>query len=280
MIKVLDKYEIYLQNSGKSDNTVRSYMLHIRCYIKWYSKNYGSDFTQLYRANILDYISYMRNIQKLNGKTINAKLSALMSFNDYLIEQGVQTDYVVTKKDNIKIQNQYASPSIVDKQEVERFRQTILTNQGKRDYAIVTILAYAGLRISEVLSLTLLDIDLIARELNVSDGKGNKQRTVYINDKIINAVKEYLKERNSDSDILFVSRQNDRINRTRINQIFNKYSDKITPHTLRHFYCSNAIDSGFSIHEVANQAGHSNIHTTLLYSNPTKEKMKEKANLL
>lgn len=277
---MLDKYEIYLQNSGKSDNTIRSYMLHIGGYITWYSKTYGSDLTQLYRANVLDYISYMRNIQKVNAKTINAKLSALMSFNDYLIEQGIQTDYVVTKKDNIKIQNQYASPSIVDKQEVEHLRQTILTNQGKRDYAIVTILAYAGLRISEVLDLTLSDIDLVARELNVSDGKGNKQRTVYINDKIINAVKEYLKERNSDSDILFVSRQNDRINRSRINQIFNKYSDKITPHTLRHFYCSNAIESGFSIHEVANQAGHSNIHTTLLYSNPTKEKMKEKANLL
>lgn len=62
--------------------------------------------------------------------------------------------------------------------------------------------------------------------------------------------------------------------------MFKKYSDKITPHTLRHFYCSNALESGYSVHEVANQAGHSNIHTTLLYTNPTKEKMKDKAELL
>ena len=52
------------------------------------------------------------------------------------------------------------------------------------------------------------------------------------------------------------------------------------PHTLRHFFCSNALESGYDINEVANQAGHSNIHTTLLYTNPTREKMKEKANRL
>lgn len=102
----------------------------------------------------------------------------------------------------------------------------------------------------------------------------------FINDKIINAVKEYMKERKSDSEYLFTSRQSDRVNRTRINQIFNKCSDEITPHTLRHFYCTNVLEAGYSVHEVANQAGHSNIHTTLIYTNPSWEKMKDKANLL
>jgi site-specific recombinase XerD len=249
--------------------------------MSWYNQTFGEDFNILFRANILDYISYLRNIKKSNAKTINAKLSAIMSFNEYLIDKGIQTDIVLTKKDYIKIQNEYASPSIISKQEVEKFRQTILKKQGKRDYAIVTIMAYAGLRISEALNIKMSDYNIYSEELTVKDGKGKKQRIVYLNDKIINSIKEYLKERNSKSDYLFISRENDNINRTRINQIFNKYSDKITPHTLRHFYCSNAIESGgYSIHEVANQAGHSNIHTTLLYTNPSREKMKEKANKL
>lgn len=277
---MLEDYREYLVNSGKADNTVKSYLLHIKNYISWYSQTYGESATRLYRANILDYISFLKNISKASAKTVNAKLSALMDYNQFLIDNGVQSDIVLTKKDNIKVQNQYASPSIVNKQEIEQFRQTILTHQGTRDYAIVTIMAYAGLRVSEVLNIIASNLDLVTRELIVADGKGNKQRVVYLNDKIINAIKEYLKERNSDSEYLFVSRESDKINRTRINQIFNKYSDKITPHTLRHFYCSNALESGYSIHEVANQAGHSNIHTTLLYSNPSKEKMKEKANLL
>lgn len=277
---MIEKYKEYLQQDGKSDNTIKSYLLHINGYKIWYQDTYGEALQCLYRANILDYISYLKNIKKANARTINAKLSALMNYNEYLIKFGIQNDIVLTKKDNIKIQNQYASPSIISKPDVEQFRQTILVNQGKRDYAIVTIMAYAGLRISEVLNITISSIDLIGKELTVSDGKGSKQRIVYLNDKIVNAVKEYIQERNHDSKYLFVSRQGNKINRTRINQIFNKYSDKITPHTLRHFYCSNAIESGYSIHEVANQAGHSNIHTTLLYSNPSKEKMKEKANLL
>lgn len=276
-----DEYKDYLIDLGKSENTVTSYLLHIKGYITWYKQTFGEEFHFLFRANILDYISYLRNIKKSNAKTINAKLSALMSLNEYLIDKGIQTDIILTKKDYIKIQNEYASPSIISKQEVEKFRQTILVNQGKRDYTIVTIMAYAGLRISEALNIKLSDYNLVSQELTVKDGKGNKQRIVYLNDKVINAVKEYLKERNSQSEFLFVSRENDSINRTRINQIFNKYSDKITPHTLRHFYCSNAIESGgYSIHEVANQAGHSNIHTTLLYTNPSREKMKEKANKL
>lgn len=86
--------------------------------------------------------------------------------------------------------------------------------------------------------------------------------------------------RDSDSPYLFVSRQNRKLSPSRINQIFNQYSDVITPKTLRHYFCSNALQNGYAIHEVANQAGHSNVQTTLIYSNPTVKEMKEKANRL
>ena len=142
-------------------------------------------------------------------------------------------------------------------------------------------MAYAGLRVSEVVNLKIEDITLQAREMIVRSGKGDKQRLVYLNDKIIHALQEYLRIRpKTESPHLFPSRQGGKLNRTRFNQIFNQNSDIITPHTLRHFYCSNALDSGYSIAEVANQAGHSNVQTTLRYTNPTREKMKEKANLL
>ncbi len=277
---MVDKYKNYLLENGKAYNTINSYALHIEEYFKWYKQTYGAKFEKLYRANILDYVSFLRNIKKTSAKTVNAKLSALMSFNEFLIACKIQDDIVINKKDFIKVQNQYASPSIVNKQDVEAFRQKILVNQGKRDYAIVTILAYAGLRISELLNLNIDDVDLIGRQITITNGKGKKQRIVFINDAISHAVKEYLQERNSNSKYLFVSRQGENINRTRINQIFNKYSDNITPHTLRHFFCSRSIECGYSIHQVANLAGHSNIHTTLLYTNPSIEEMKEKANLL
>ena len=175
----------------------------------------------------------------------------------------------------------YASPSTVIKADVERFRQEILEQNGTRDYAIVTILAYAGLRISECLQLRMEDVSLKAKEIAVRRGKGDKMRVVFIGDKVVNAVREYLKERpDPDSPYLFPGRNGEHLSRGQVNRIFNAHSDSITPHTLRHFFCSNALESGYDINEVANQAGHSNIHTTLLYTNPTREKMKEKANRL
>ena len=162
---------------------------------------------------------------------------------------------------------------------MDAFRQRLLESGNKRDYAIVTLYAYSGLRRTECVNLLLEQMDLVSKEIRVV-GKGDKQRLVYINDKIVHAIREYLKERRSESPYLFVSRQSGKLAPSRINQIFNQYSDCITPKTLRHYFCSHALESGYSIHEIANQAGHSNVQTTLIYSNPTAKEMKEKANRL
>lgn len=278
---MLEKFCGFLVERGRAENTISSYRQSVGDYMKWYEATFGEPMTQLYRINVLDYISYLRNVKRLTNRSINAKLSALQSFNDYLIEEGAQTDIVLTEKDHLKVQIGYANPSTVSRDQVEAFRQRILVGSGVRDYAIATILAYAGLRISECLDLYPEDVSLVAKEITVRHGKNGKSRVVYIGDKVINAVREYLKERpDTGSPYLFISRQGERLTRGQVNRIFRAYSKEIKPHTLRHFFCSIAIESGYSIDEVANQAGHSNVHTTLLYTNPTREKMKEKANLL
>lgn len=278
---MLDRFCEYLAAQGKAENTVKSYRQAVGDYIKWYEATFGEQVQQLYRANVLDYISHLRAVRKLTNRSVNAKLAALQSLNEFLIKDGIQTDTVLTKRDYLKVQVAYANPSTVSREQVEVFRQQILVGCGARDYAIVTVLAYAGLRISECLALCLEDVSLPAREITVRHGKGDKTRVIFIGDKVVNAVREYLKERpETGSPYMFLSRQGGPLSRGQVNRIFNTYSDAITPHTLRHFYCSAAIEAGYSINEVANQAGHSNVHTTLLYTNPTREKMKEKANLL
>ena len=221
----------------------------------------------------------MRNIRGYHPKTVNHHLSSLRSLNEYLVQIGRQTEAAVLDNDFMKIQIQYASPCTVEKKDVEAFRQRLLESGDKRDYAIVTLYAYSGIRRSECVNIKLEQMDLTAKEIRIV-GKGDKHRLVYLNDKIVHAIREYLKVRQSDSPYLFVSRQSGKMNPSRINQIFNQYSDVITPKTLRHYFCSNALEAGYSIHEVANQAGHSNVQTTLIYSNPSAKEMKEKANRL
>ncbi|UJF35763.1 tyrosine-type recombinase/integrase [Paenibacillus hexagrammi] len=281
----VDAFFTYLKANGKSQNTIKGYVLDINQYFKWFEESFGQECAVLYRQNVLDYVSYLKNIKLNNAKTINHKLSSLRSYNDFLISSGIQNDAVIQKTDMIKVQTEYASPTQVTELEVKQFIQKVLESKNKRNYAIVTLLAYTGMRISEALSIWLSDFNLQTGECIIRNGKGEKQRTVLMNTKIINALRDYLKDRNrysvaENSKFLFVSKKNDNLNRTVVNRIFQQYSPKITPHQLRHFFCTNAIEKGLSIHEVANQAGHSNINTTLLYTNPDKAKLKRKMELL
>ena len=240
---------------------------------------FGEELTLLYHTNILDFRSYLQNIKKLKFKSIDTKLSSLTNFNEFLVQIGVQKDLVITAEDRLKFQQDIASPAEIEKKDVEAFLQKVLVDTGKRNYAIAVILAYAGLRVSECISISLTDIDFQARELLVT-GKGNKQRIVFINDKIIHAVLEYLKVRNSQSEYLFISRNGGKLHRSSVNRFFNQCSDRITPHKLRHYFCSHALEMGYTIAEVANQAGHASERTTLIYTNTSREQMKEKSNLL
>jgi site-specific recombinase XerD len=91
---------------------------------------------------------------------------------------------------------------------------------------------------------------------------------------------QFLRVRESESPYLFANSNGKVIHRSTVNKVFNKYSDKITPHTLRHYFCTIALEGGLSVHEVAYLAGHSNIHITLIYLNPSREAIRGKINNL
>jgi integrase/recombinase XerD len=281
----LDKFKEYLKKDGKSENTIKSYIININEYIKWFNDSYGLEVVKLYRENVLEYKSYLLNIKKykgknLNARTINAKLSSLGAMNRFLIEEGIQQDLVINNKDTIKVQQEYANPCTIEKKDVEVFRQKILEAGDKRLYALATLMSYSGLRISETLNIKLFDVNFQAKEIIVRKGKGSKQRIVYINTKISEALRAYIKVRRNDGEFLFVSRESENLSRSVVNREFKKYSKVITPHLLRHYYCSHALDMGYSIADVAYQAGHRDTRTTLLYTNPSRAKLKEMAELL
>ena len=104
---------------------------------------------------------------------------------------------------------------------------------------MVTILQYCGLRISECIAIELNDINLETTELINRFGKGGKQRTIYLNDKCISSIKEYLKVRTENAGrYLFVIRESigkdKKMNRTTVNKSLKKHSNTITPHQERH----------------------------------------------
>lgn len=280
-----------LHLEGKSDKTIKQYSTSIKEYFQWFYESYGDvEFKKLYRENILEYKNYLKNIKRskrsgnnLDAKSVNSKLSALIKFNELLQADNI----VISKADLIKVQTEIISPTNITKKEVEEFRQRILQSEGcsaKRNYAIATIMAYAGLRISEVLQLKKVDVNTTANQIRVTDGKGEKQRTVIINSKIVSAIREYQKSDNVESEYLFHNSKGKILNPSTINKVFDEFSIEgyhIHPHMLRHFFCYNALESGaYSINEVSNQAGHTSVKTTMRYLNPNLDAIKKKAELL
>lgn len=288
----LEKFKKVLIEEGIAEGTINTYITHIKEYFDWLLGSGEVEFKRLYRQNILEYISYLRNIRKtdyktgekhsLSGKTINLKLVAIAKYNRIMQPE----DIVVRKTDYIKIHENLVNPTDITKEEINIFRQKLLQSEGcsnVRNYTIATLMAYSGLRISEVLDLKVQDISYQNYMILVRNGKGGKQRSVVVNSKVINAIREYMKVRKTDveSDYLFCNKKGNKLNRSTINTAFASVSDRITPHTLRHFYCSNAMESGlFTIQEVAAQAGHSSLNTTMKYIHPNLDKIKEKAELL
>lgn len=291
MEDLIKEFETQMHLEGKSDKTIRTYSVSMREYFQWFIDSFGDvEYKKLYRENILEYKNYLKNIKRskrsgnnLNAKTINAKLAALIKFNELMQSDNI----VISKADLIKVQTEIISPTNITKKDVEEFRQRILQSEGcsaKRNYAIVTIMAYAGLRISEVLNLKKVDVNTTANQIRVADGKGEKQRTVIINSKIVSAIREYEKSDKVDSEYLFHNSKGKVLNPSTINKVFDEFSADgihINPHALRHFFCYNALESGaYSINEVSNQAGHTSIKTTMRYLNPNLDTIKKKSELL
>lgn len=249
-----EEFISYLKNENKTVGTINTYIEKINCYKKWLEDSTGKELKKLYRENIQDYISYLK-VNKLTkqglhlkAQSINVHISGLIKFNKFLVKTGKQKDIVITEDDNISIQRNGVNPCKVTHEEIQKFRQDILEDESRslnnfetiRNFCIVTILQYCGLRISECISIETDDIEvaLKTRELIIR-GKGGKQRKVFLNDKCIYAIRRYKEVRPENAGrYFFVTRESigkdKKIDRTTINKIFKKFSNTITPHQQRH----------------------------------------------
>lgn len=282
---ILKRYAQYIEEAQFSPNTIETYTGQISRFYLWRQPDLFVICPSLERDAILHFKAHLLENKKLKPVTVNGYLSALRSFNEFLVDLGLQSEVVVRNKDYMKIQSELSNPWDGEDEEVERLLRLVRQSKRRycvRDYAILSVMAYAGLRVSEVVNLDVDDIMFSSYELFVRNGKGQKSRTVYMNNKVIEAIEAYMQERPIiDEAGLFISQTGNKLTRRRIQQIVSNHSDTLTPHKLRHFFCSQSQSvAGYSIMETAQQAGHRNPQTTMRYSHPRKKDILAKANKL
>lgn len=289
----MEKFILYMKEQNISDNTCNSYANDIKLYKKYYKDSFGEDLTNLIHEDISMYRSYLLK-HNISAISINRKISALKMYNEFLVNEGLQEKVIIIDKDYIKVQKSMIQKQLPSERDINMLKHFSCRDEknSKRDFCIIILLLYAGLRESELVNLRIVDIKLEERFLNII-GKGNKFRQVMINNLMYNALKDYLDERqnmNIKNPYLIIGQKNKQtqkpLNRNFCNRLLNKYKEicKINylhPHLLRSHFCSNALhNAGYTIEQVANQAGHSSLNTTKGYLVSGQKDLLKLSNLL
>lgn len=271
----IENFKQYLVSLSKSKNTIRNYVADVTHYFKV--------FDTINRENIL---KYKEKISNLATGTINCKLSSLKSFNEFLLNKELISSIVIIKSDFIKRQPSGNPTNITEKQVVKFLKRVNEKNHiyKSRNIAIIYLIANTGIRREEVTNIKLKDLDLENRKMIVI-GKGNKERTVYLNNNAIKVLKSWLKDRMNykfaNSPYIFISERNEKLHKDSINNIFEFYYTpkcKIKPHSLRHNYASSWVEKGKPLSILQNQLGHSSLATTGIYCDPREDSIKNLIN--
>jgi len=274
-------YANYLQDQNKAENTVKSYVHDIGLFFKYFNLSP----TTITREQIKEYNKYLEKTKKNNAKSINRSLSALKSYNEFLVKEGLQDSVMILSTDYISIQKQNISPTKTNIKEITKFMDKIQKNECPRNYYIVRLLLNSGLRISEELNIELDDINFKKESLRVI-GKGSKQRIIPLNKTAIEIIKLAIEDRKNykyaveimNSPYLFLSNKGGKLESCTIERIFNKYSNVITPHSCRHMFATNYLENGNRMDVLQMILGHSNPRTTMIYNHPSQSKIMESVN--
>ena len=230
------------------------------------------------------FLSYCRSERKNDSASIARKVSSLRAFFKYLcvkMKQIPETPMEELESPKLK----KALPKYLSLEESIQLLESIDGRDKERDYAIITLFLNCGLRLSELCSLNYSDIKTDGT-MTVT-GKGNKERTIYLNEMCVNAVKEYMKVRPvdgvKDKHALFLSNRKSRISPKTVQHIVEKFIEKsglgdrgYSTHKLRHTAATLMYQKGgVDVLLIKDILGHENLATTEIYTHIVDEQLKD-----
>jgi site-specific recombinase XerD len=251
--------------------------------------------SQLTEKEIFEYRIFLS--RKLNQKKQNLKkttqnlyLIVLRNFLKFLVEKGIET-FPPEKVKLIKIKEGEKMVKFLTLEQVKKILEAPDTSNivGLRDRAILEVLFSTGLRVGELINLNVTDvkIDKKTKDLEiVVVGKGKRLRPVYLSQRAVKWLREYLEKRNDKEKALFISyrgrkKEDRRLSIRSVENIVKKYAILaglpffVVPHTLRHSFATDLLSKGVDLREIQEFLGHKNISTTQIYAHLTSKKLRE-----
>ncbi|HKQ04089.1 MAG TPA: site-specific tyrosine recombinase XerD [Blastocatellia bacterium] len=283
MIKDIEsRFFNYLRvERGLSANTLLAYRSDLDK-LSAFAQQSGKGLLSLERDDLMRFMQHL-NQQGLEAKSIARALVTVRSFFKYLVLDGI------LKRDpsvNLESPKSWQSlPKFLIAEEVERLLDAPDTamDTGLRDKAMLEVLYATGLRVSELVSLKVTDVNLEMGFLTTL-GKGSKERTVPLGQSAIGWLRRYLEVRSrwlkdQTSPLLFLNPSGSAVSRQAFWKMIVAYGNRakighITPHLLRHSFATHLLENGADLRSVQLMLGHSDISTTQIYTHITNERLK------
>lgn len=283
----MNGFETHLQESGKGGRTIEEYRHAVMSFEHWFQGQTDNEMNldDVTALDLHDWVAYMRTVERLAPATINKRIAALKVYWAYLVDTGISTLDPTRKLRMKRISNLEQSPRWLTRREQDRLIHTVSKEKNtwkrSRNLALVQTMLQAGLRISEVASLDLQDLDFKRKTLTVRAGKGGKHRVALMNFDLVKALESWVEIRGeAEALALFISeRSHGRMTRQGLHYLVRKYMDVCglegdSAHALRHSFCRNLIDANQPLQVVAQLAGHESMETTRRYITPSEQDLR------
>ena len=285
MLDLIHAYETYLTKVKQaSANTVCSYMRDIRQFTEWLQESEHTDILDATQLNISDYLSHQR-VEGKSGATISRTLASLKNFYAYVISTGFLEESPVSGEIHVD-RGEKKLPQILTGKEVELLlaQPSGVDAKGLRDKAMLEVMYATGMRVTELISLNVEDVNLELGLVKCHSGK--KSRAIPLYPAAQKALAVYLSDVrsamifDSGEQALFVNVGGTRMSRQGFWKILKYYQAKagiekeITPHTLRHSFAVHLLENGADLGSLQELMGHSDISSTQMYAHLINQKIK------
>lgn len=287
----MDKYIIafmdFIQyDKGLSANTQTAYRSDLHKFVEYLHKYCQVDrWEDVNKRYIINFLAWEMD-QKAANSSVARSFSSIKGFYKFLVTEEYIGLNPTTDLETPKIKRKL--PQVLTIEEVDKLMEqpNVLITLGLRDRAMLELMYGTGIRVSELLSMQLEDINIMAGFLRCL-GKGRKERIIPVNQTSILWIERYLaRSRNillkGKSDrTLFLNAHGNKLSRQGFFKILAHYGDKsdiaknLTPHTLRHSFATHLLENGADLRAVQEMLGHSDISTTQIYTHLTKSRLRE-----
>ena len=279
----LDFYLNYLTvEKGLSKNTLEAYAHDLRTFIEYLEEQTKvRHFGKVERSHVLDYLVHLHE-EGLSGKSVARRLVSLRNLYKFLLlERQLKRNPTL----NIESPKTWRTlPDVLSIPEVSRLLEVPDKNSplGGRDRAMLELLYGSGLRVSELITLKLQDVNLTVGYVK-PQGKGGKERLVPFGESAQTRIKDYLDcwrdklDKKGNRHTLFLTRAGEEMTRQMFWKLLKNYSLKagiskvVSPHTLRHSFATHLLERGADLRSVQLMLGHADISTTQIYTHINKE---------